>query len=152
MKKLAISLLVFAILFSAFLLFALIISESSKADNQRLSFNSTSACFNEKCVNIKIADTKEERENGLMFVSQMHEDDGMLFVFEKQDIYPFWMKNTLIPLDIIWFDENQSIVFIKMNAELCREDLCEIINPNKPAKYVLEINAGLVDKLNLENK
>ena len=87
-----------------------------------------------------------------MFVKEMPENEGMLFIFEKSGIYPFWMKNTLIPLDIIWLDENQNIVFIKKNALPCKEDPCPSINPNKTARYVLEINSGLVDKLNLENK
>lgn len=150
MKKLIASFIVFAIFLLALSLNFLIKSEFPDEINKQLSFNLTSACFGEKCFKVRIADTQEKRAQGLMFVKEMPEYEGMFFIFEKEEIHPFWMKNTLIPLDIIWLDENQNIVFIKKNVLPCKEDPCEVINPGKPARYVLEINAGLVDKLNLE--
>ena len=67
----------------------------------------------------------------------------MLFVFEKEDVYQFWMKDTLIPLDMIWIDEGGKIVFIKENAEPCESEPCESFVPDGKAKYVLEINGGM---------
>ena len=152
MKKLIASFTILVIFILALSLNFLIKSEFLDENNQQMSFNLTSACFGEKCFNVRVADTQEKRAQGLMFVKEMPENEGMLFIFEKEDIHPFWMKNTLIPLDIIWLDENQNVVFIKKNAQPCKEDPCEVINPGKPARYVLETNAGLVDKLNLEDK
>jgi len=67
----------------------------------------------------------------------------------KGEKYGFWMKNTLISLDIIWIDENKEVVFIKRNAKPCRADPCEIFKPDKNAKYVLEINGGLAERIGL---
>ena len=67
----------------------------------------------------------------------------------KGEKYGFWMKNTLISLDIIWIDENKEVVFIKRSAKPCRADPCEIFKPDKNAKYVLEINGGLAEKIGL---
>jgi len=77
------------------------------------------------------------------------EDAGMLFIFDKEGFYPFWMKDTLIPLDIIWIDENNKIVYIAGNAQPCVQN-CKNYDPPKEAKYVLEINGGLADKLNIK--
>ena len=73
----------------------------------------------------------------------------MLFVFEKEGIYPFWMKNTLIPLDIIWLDRDGKVVFIKEDAQPCTNHICPKINPNKKAKYVLEVNSGIIKQIGL---
>ena len=59
------------------------------------------------------------------------------------------MKNTLIPLDIIWINTNKEIVFIKENVQPCGESLCQSINPAKSAKYVLEINGGISKEIGL---
>jgi hypothetical protein len=112
--------------------------------------NRGKVCFNDNCFNVEVAKTAKELENGLMFRKQIDQDRGMLFVFEEEQIYPFWMKNTLIPLDIIWIDENNEIVFIKNNAEPCKELNCENINPKVNAKYVLEINAGISKNIGLK--
>ena len=102
-------------------------------------------CFSSNCVEIKIADSPSERERGLMFVSSLDEDDGMLFVFEESGEHGFWMKNTLIPLDIIWVNENFEVVDIK-TAEPCEEEPCEVYIPIEKAKYVLEVNSDWVEK------
>src|SRR3989344_353257 len=67
-------------------------------------------------------------------------------LFESEGHYPFWMKNTLIPLDMIWIDEDKEIVFIYENALPCEEDPCTVISPSGNAKYVFEINGGLTSK------
>lgn len=104
-------------------------------------------CIGEKCFNVQIADTEAEREKGLMFVSSMPENEGMLFVFDREGIYEFWMKNTFIPLDMIWFDENMQIVYIENNAMPCGDN-CKTINPNISSKYVVEINGNLSNLYN----
>jgi len=106
-------------------------------------------CFKENCLTIEIADSQTERLLGLMYRKNLDKTSGMLFVFEEENIYPFWMKNTLIPLDMVWINENQKIVFIKESAQPCKTIICPTTTPDKKAKYVLEINAGLVKKLNI---
>ena len=118
--------------------------------------NRGKVCFDKNCFNVEVAKTNEELEKGLMFRQQLGENNGMLFVFSKEAIYPFWMKNTLIPLDMIWINSENKIVFIKHNAEPCpsaqtsKETDCKNINPEVKAKYVLEINSGISEKLGLK--
>jgi len=108
-----------------------------------------SVCFQENCFFVEIANTPEQRTQGLMNRENLAENRGMLFIFDQSGIYSFWMKNTLIPLDIIWLNENKEVVFIEKNAQPCRET-CPSINPHQKARYVLEINGGLSDKINLK--
>ena len=110
-------------------------------------------------VNVEIADDNEERMKGLMFRQSLDYKEGTLFIFENEDYHTFWMKNTLIPLDMIFIDKNLEIVDIK-NAVPCETEPCLIYKPSKPAKYVLEVNAnfaseneiGIGDKLVLDDK
>jgi len=110
---------------------------------------------NEKIkVNVEIADSAEERSYGLMFKEFLDENSGMLFVFDDENYRNFWMKNTLISLDIIFISEDLEIVDIKY-AVPCLEDPCVSYKSSKPAKYVLEVNGdftiendvGLGDKI-----
>ncbi|MEK7566226.1 MAG: DUF192 domain-containing protein [Patescibacteria group bacterium] len=104
-------------------------------------------CVKNICFNVEIAKTYFERGRGLMFRKNLIEKSGMLFVFEHPNLYPFWMKNTLISLDMIWISEDKKVVFIHKNAQPCVSGtICENINPQAPASYVLEINAGEADK------
>ncbi|MCF7866523.1 DUF192 domain-containing protein [Candidatus Woesearchaeota archaeon] len=107
------------------------------------------ACINEKCFNIEIVNTPETRQIGLMNREYLPENEGMLFIFEKSGNYPFWMKNTLIPLDIIWINQNKKIEKI-MSATPCKEEPCTIYDPEKQALYVLEINANITAEKNMK--
>lgn len=73
---------------------------------------------------------------------------GMLFVFQTPGRRPFWMKNTLIPLDIIWMDETYTIVSVQ-TAQPCTADPCRTYDPLTDALYVLEINAGQAQQYGL---
>ena len=106
-------------------------------------------CINENCFFVEIADSAEEKEKGLMNREVLEKNKGMLFVFEEEGNYSFWMKNTLIPLDLIWINSEKQVVFIKENAQFCKEN-CEIYENNQKAKYVLEINAGKVKELDIK--
>ncbi|NCN99093.1 hypothetical protein COU62_01815 [Candidatus Pacearchaeota archaeon CG10_big_fil_rev_8_21_14_0_10_35_219] len=113
-------------------------------------FNRTQQlCFPEKCFEIEKAITSEERAMGLMFREYLPENSGMLFIFPESGIYQFWMKNTLIPLDIIWLNENYKVVQIE-HVEPCQSNPCPIYNPEKEAKYVLEVNSRLTDKYSIQ--
>jgi|SRR3989338_1876450 len=99
-------------------------------------------------VNAQVADDNDKRARGLMLVESLDENAGMLFVFEQEDFQTFWMKNTLIPLDMIFIDEELKIVDIK-NAIPCTNDPCQLYKSEAPAKYVLEVNGNFTKKNNI---
>jgi len=123
-----------------------------------LKDHKTTLCFDnleKSCFLVDLAKTYKEKQKGLMFEEYLEKEKGMLFVFDKEGIYPFWMKNTLIPLDIIWIDKNKKVVFVNENTQPCSNEkelnsVCPSINPEINARYVLEINAGLVKELKIE--
>lgn len=73
----------------------------------------------------------------------------MLFIFSGESMRSFWMKNTKIPLDIIYFDKNLELVSVA-SASPCRTPQCRSYPSTGPAMYVLELNAGLAEELSLE--
>jgi len=130
-------------------LFALALGFSWAFNNYYNNLNEV--CFEENCFVVEIVDSVEERQQGLMFRESLDRDKGMLFIFEQSGVYAFWMKNTLIPLDIIWINSEKEIVFIAKDAQPCEADeACQSINPGKEALYVLEVNAGVTTEINLE--
>ena len=108
-------------------------------------FQKPEICFQSTCFSVEIADTPGERAQGLMYRDSLDDDKGMLFVFENSGVYSFWMKNTLIPLDMIWLDENFKVVHIE-TATPCVTETCISYNPMVEAKYVLEINSGMAER------
>lgn len=106
-------------------------------------------CFDDWCYPVELADNQRERLKGLRGRNFLPENQGMLFVFDRLGTYSFWMKETLIPLDILWLNQNGEIVYIKENARPC-SDNCEEIKPESQAQYVLEINAGEAQKYKLQ--
>jgi hypothetical protein len=98
---------------------------------------------------VQVADTFNTRTMGLMFREKMPQDEGMVFLFETEQPLNFWMKNTLIPLDIVYMDNDWKVVSIQKNARPCKEDPCMFYPSKERAKYVLEINAGLSDKFGI---
>src|SRR5262245_11301789 len=79
-------------------------------------------CFKNKCVTVEVADNDASRIRGLQGRLGLAADNGMLFVFPQEDTYNFWMKDTLIPLDMIWLNQNKQIVDIKSNVPPCQEN------------------------------
>jgi uncharacterized membrane protein (UPF0127 family) len=100
-------------------------------------------------VNTELAVTPEERAQGLMFRQKLEFDQGMLFVFEREGIYSFWMKNMLIPLDLVWLDRGKRVVHVERDVPPCAEDPCPTYTSNVPALYVLELKAGSFDERGL---
>ena len=91
---------------------------------------------------LEISDTNETRELGLMYREIMQYNEGMIFVFDTLGRHRFWMKNTLIPLDILWLDEEKSIFHFE-TVNPCYEDPCPPVGPTSGnAKYVIELPAG----------
>ena len=106
-------------------------------------------CFKDHCFYADLALTSEEKSRGLMYRENLPKDRGMLFIYEKEGEYSFWMKNVLIPLDIIWINRDKKITHIAENCRPCPELPCPSIKPDSPAKYVFEINGGLASEIGL---
>jgi uncharacterized membrane protein (UPF0127 family) len=87
---------------------------------------------------IEVADSPEERERGLMFREDMDDDHGMLFVFEEQRDVSFWMKNTPMPLDLIFISQDGTVKAIKRGQPFSEA----MISPGVPVRFVLELKAG----------
>lgn len=89
-----------------------------------------------------VATTTSQQEQGLMYVTSMANDHGMLFISPAEQVQYFWMKNTFIPLDMIFINKNHVIVSIVQNATPCKTQSCKIYTSVQPAMAVLEVNAG----------
>lgn len=100
-------------------------------------------------LNVEIADDSEKIQRGLMYRDMLPENQGMLFIFDEERKYQFWMMNMKINLDMIWLDSNGKVVHIVEDAAPCIDSAhtsqCTY-NPDEPAKYVLEVNSGFVKK------
>lgn len=107
-------------------------------------------CFKEYCFSVELAKSRLARTKGLMFRREMPPDHGMLFVYQDEEPRSFWMKNTFLPLDIIFLNKNKEVVSIKKNLQPCEADFCSSIKPEEKAQYVLELNANIADKINLK--
>lgn len=105
-------------------------------------------CFSSTCIKAEVADSSAERAKGLMYRYSLSDDEGMLFIFDKSEKHQFWMKNTFIPLDIIWINKNFEVVDIQ-TAYPCKEEPCKIYAPKSEALYVLEVNANFAKEKNI---
>ncbi len=102
-------------------------------------------CIEGKCVHVQLATTETEKQRGLMGVTSLADTEGMLFIWNEEDIYPFWMKDTLIPLDIVWIDAEKQVVDIT-TMQPCVTPMCPTYSPRASAQYVLETRAGLMEE------
>jgi len=107
----------------------------------------TSVELGGRTFSVEIADTQEEHALGLMFRDSMPADEGMIFIFPDEAMRRFWMKNTRIPLDIMYFDKDLKMVSVSANTPPCRVSRCPSYPSAAPAKYVLELNAGVAAEL-----
>ncbi|MDH5564494.1 MAG: DUF192 domain-containing protein [Nitrospirota bacterium] len=100
----------------------------------------------------EIVDSPDKRAKGLMFRQSMAPDRGMLFLFPEPGHFSFWMKNTMIPLDILWLDESGTILHLEPNVPICtrKDDQCQKYQSPHKSLQVLELNAGMAEKLGLE--
>ena len=97
-----------------------------------------------------LVSSEEDRARGLMFRDTINEDQGMLFVFESEGLYSFWMKNMNFSIDILWLDEQKRIVHVEKNVPPCKKEPCPSYATTIPAKYVLELKAGSIEKRELK--
>lgn len=136
-----------------FLFFSGCINKTSSDSNFNLAsikfYNEDKEVFEIKA---EVADTIYKQTIGLMNREKLDEDRGMFFVFNSEGKRDFWMKNTLIPLDMVFLDKDLKIINIIENAQPCKVLDCEIYSSIDPARYVIEINGGLSSKYNLTNQ
>lgn len=116
--------------------------------------NITSALMivNGERIKLEVARTEQQKELGLMFRKELCEKCGMIFIFDDEASRTFWMKNTYIPLDIIFISENMRVNKIFKNVREYNEKMNddELPKIESYAKYVIEINAGASEKLGIK--
>ena len=101
---------------------------------------------------VEIADDDTERARGLMFRDVLAEGHGMLFIHVSEEPQSYWMKNTRIPLDILYFDDSRRLVAQQRDVPPCSlGDACPPYPSGAPARYVLELNAGEAARLDLQD-
>lgn len=101
---------------------------------------------------VEIADDDAERARGLMFRDTLADGSGMLFIHESESPQAYWMKNTRIPLDILYFDDDRKLVSQQRGVPPCSAgNNCPSYPSDQPARYVLELNAGEAARLKLED-
>lgn len=136
-------LIIVLLLISVFLIFKLFLGNKN--------LNSTQIKIKDKTYNLEIAKTVLQKANGLSKREKICENCGVIFIFNNDNIQPFWMKDTLIPLDMIWINSQGIVVSLQTaqpepNTPFTK---LKIYKNDKPAKYVIEINANDAQKLNL---
>jgi uncharacterized protein len=110
---------------------------------------SSHVIINGEKIIVEIADSPEERSQGLMFREDLCANCGMFFIFEQEGMHGFWMKNTLIPLDIMFINGELIIVDI-ISADPCIAEDCDTYVPRAQALYVLELNKGHAEEHNFD--
>ena len=116
--------------------------------NEEASYKKIPISYRNKNISAFIADTPQKQRRGLAVRSSIGDNEAMLFVFPRSDIYPFWMKDMQFPIDIVWLDADKKVVFIKEHAQ--PKDFPETYTPNRRARYVIEFVDGFVEKNNVQ--
>jgi hypothetical protein len=94
-------------------------------------------------IDVELAQDESKRQLGLMYRDKLAENQGMIFIFEGDEIRSFWMKNTVLPLDMIFVNSKDEIVTIHKNTTPYSE---QSYSSSKPAQFVIEVNAGYTDR------
>lgn len=115
-----------------------------------LNLNYLRTCIKDHCFDSRIADNSFQRAKGLMGETNLPKDEAMLFIFPYKGKPGFWMKNTKIPLDILFINDDDIIVYSVKNAQPCYVEDCPIYKTTRYASKVLEINAGLSKQLGIK--
>lgn len=99
---------------------------------------------------VEVASTDAQRSAGLMYRHALPTGHGMWFVFNDENPQSFWMENTLVPLDILYFDHARRLVAQQLNVPPCHAAPCPLYPSDVPAQYVLEVPAGTAHQLRLQ--
>ncbi|MFW5443250.1 MAG: DUF192 domain-containing protein [Methylococcaceae bacterium] len=134
------------------LLFVFVVTNSHAKEQKLEKFGHGTVVFPKQnlSMDVEIARTKVQRALGLMHRTYLTAESGMLFVFEQNGIQRIWMKSTLIPLDILFVSTQGRIVSMIKNLQPCRRAPCNIYGSIESAKYMLEVNAGIIDGKQIE--
>ena len=114
-------------------------SFTGSAISDDVYFDRAQVSLNGKEYVLEIARSGEQRRHGLMFRYRLDKRQGMLFIYPRSGDHRIWMKNTLIPLTVVWIDETRTVIGIKKLAP-CTADPCPSFGVSRPSKYVLELN------------
>lgn len=129
-------------------LFAVLLAACSTQpapDDSGIHFERMHAVIKGKPFTLEVADDAVKRERGLMYRESMPSDHGMIFVFVRPDNYRFWMRNTYIPLDIVFLDSQGKVLDVEARKPLDDTSM----GPDEPSSYVIELNQGTCDKIGL---
>ncbi len=124
---------------------SIFIFQSAQIFKSQDSNTGAQVIINEVVINVEIADESRERQQGLMFRESLSKDTGMLFIFEREGTYSFWMKNMKFSIDIIWINSDWRVVHVEQNLAPCFE-VCPIYVSENTAMYVLEVNSGFANE------
>ena len=106
--------------------------------------------INKQEFHLKTACSNEEKQKGLMFVESMPENEGMIFVYDKPKPLSFWMKNTYIPLDILYLNKSSNSLIVEDIHNMQPLDLSPI-KANKDVQFAIELNQGTANQYNIIN-
>lgn len=139
-----------------------VLQEQTESDSEKVGVTNSQTSSGEKYIEINIpndlavrvdvdiADSDVEIRRGLSGRRYLGDYEGMFFIFDSQVNNPFWMKDMLIPLDIIFIDSENFIVHIAENQQPCSDTYCPNIFSNQPYQYVLEVNANFCEENDIE--
>ncbi|MCZ6667529.1 MAG: DUF192 domain-containing protein [Gammaproteobacteria bacterium] len=120
-----------------YFLFFIFIGE---AEANASDFDRTQLIINGVTYTLEIAKTSKQRQQGLMFRQQLEIREGMLFIYPQPGNHRIWMKNTRIPLSVIWLDENGVIIDVQILPP-CDSDPCQSYGVSRVSKYIIELNS-----------
>jgi len=107
------------------------------------TFDRSSLIINGVEYSIEVAKTSRQRSQGLMFRESLDIREGMLFVYPQSGNHRIWMKNTLIPLSVIWLDDNETVIEVRILPP-CKFDPCPSYGVSRPAKYIIELSSEVI--------
>ena len=113
-------------------------------ENKKEIYKGNKKEINNQILLLKVAENEQERKKGLMFIKKMKWREGMLFDYKKSGYHSVWMKNTFIPLDVLFLDTNFTIIdYVENNIPHNLNSISTI----KPSRYIVEVNAGVIKKM-----
>lgn len=124
--------------------------QSALPQEQTIASSSYKVVIKDHITQVEVVTSVEDRQKGLSGRVSLAPSHGMLFLFEEEQVLAFWMKDTLIPLDILYFDQMGRLVQAYYNVAPCTEDPCLGYPSVFPAKYVLEVNGGEAQRWGLK--
>ena len=126
----------------SFYVMLVIISTTVGVSQEIVTFNQKTIIIGNSRLVVEVADNPSRREQGLMYRKSLPEENGMLFIFDTSEMVGFWMKNTYIPLDIGFFDEDKVLFDVHSMKPLSTD----VTYSSKKAKYALEVNEGWFER------